>query len=189
MSRLRGGGSAIPPYVSLDNQPDWERAYYARRRTRAVPRRRRERQGAAGKHGPAPERQRPCDWKAGKDLLHAFDTLRRDLDGTGAMEGIDAFQARALEMVASGKVRDAFESDKEPEKVRAHYGEQPLKVINQECNVVKYHEVEHPGRRCSGPPPGRSGRFGGDRLLSTTGTPIAIISPRSASCCPRWTRR
>src|SRR3989442_4980960 len=27
MSRLRAGESAIPPYVSLGNQPDWERAY------------------------------------------------------------------------------------------------------------------------------------------------------------------
>src|SRR5262249_14614460 len=29
VSRLRGGGSAIPPYVSLGNKSDWERAYYA----------------------------------------------------------------------------------------------------------------------------------------------------------------
>src|SRR5207244_4897088 len=29
VSRLRGGGSAMPAYVSLDNRLDWERAYYA----------------------------------------------------------------------------------------------------------------------------------------------------------------
>src|SRR5262245_38822312 len=28
VSRVRGGGSAIPPYVSLNNRTDWERAYY-----------------------------------------------------------------------------------------------------------------------------------------------------------------
>src|SRR5262249_16189742 len=30
--------------------------------------------------------------------------------------------------------------------VRARYGERPYRVINQECNVVRYHEVPHPGR-------------------------------------------
>src|SRR5205823_5688126 len=28
VSRLRGAGSALPPYVSLNNPADWERAYY-----------------------------------------------------------------------------------------------------------------------------------------------------------------
>src|SRR6476660_2089431 len=28
VSRVRGGSSAIPPYVSLNNRMDWERAYY-----------------------------------------------------------------------------------------------------------------------------------------------------------------
>ena len=49
-------------------------------------------------------------------------------------------------MIASGKVRDAFDVGKEPDKVRARYGDQPVKVRNQECNVVKYHEVPHPGQ-------------------------------------------
>src|SRR5262249_9455826 len=61
------------------------------------------------------------------DLLRAFDTLRRDLDGRGTIQGLDAFQARALDLIASGKVRDAFHLDKEPDKVRARYGEGPVK--------------------------------------------------------------
>ena len=32
VSRMRGAGSAIPPYVSLGNQPDWERRVLCRRR-------------------------------------------------------------------------------------------------------------------------------------------------------------
>jgi uncharacterized protein (DUF1501 family) len=79
-------------------------------------------------------------------LLDAFDTLRRDIDRTGAMDALDDFDARALEMIVSGKARAAFDVDKEPESVRARYGERPVKVINQECNVTKHHEVEHPGR-------------------------------------------
>jgi len=34
-----------------------------------------------------------------KDLLSAFDVLRRDLDSKGTIKGIDAFQARALRLV------------------------------------------------------------------------------------------
>jgi len=49
-------------------------------------------------------------------------------------------------MITSGKVRDAFDVTKEPDRVRARYGDQPFRVINQECNVVRYHDVAHPGR-------------------------------------------
>jgi uncharacterized protein (DUF1501 family) len=71
-----------------------------------------------------------------KDLLHAFDTLRRDLDSKGTMHGIDGFQARALHMVASGKVRDAIDLDKEPDKVRARYGHGPVKHGNHPGPVL-----------------------------------------------------
>src|SRR2546430_1209905 len=49
-------------------------------------------------------------------------------------------------MVASGKVRDAFDLEKEPDKVRTRYGDRPFKVVSQECNVINYHQVAHPGR-------------------------------------------
>jgi uncharacterized protein (DUF1501 family) len=62
------------------------------------------------------------------------------------MEGLDAFQATALELVVSSEVRDAFDLTKEPDKARARYGELPFQVLNQECNVVKYYEVAYPGR-------------------------------------------
>ena len=58
------------------------------------------------------------------DLLHALDRMRAQLDAGTA--GIDAFQARALEIVTSGKVRDAFDVDQEPAAVRARYGEGPF---------------------------------------------------------------
>src|SRR5262249_9408484 len=81
-----------------------------------------------------------------KELLHAFDTLRRDLDSKRTIEGLDAFQARALEMVTSGRVRAAFDLNREPDKVRTRYGERPFAVVNQECGVTKHHQVMHPGR-------------------------------------------
>ena len=61
-----------------------------------------------------------------RNLLHSFDAMRRNLDSIGFAAGVDAFQARALEIVASGKVRDAFDIEKEPAKVRARYGEGPF---------------------------------------------------------------
>ena len=60
-----------------------------------------------------------------KGLHNALDTLSRDLDTTGTIKGLDAFQARALEIIASGKVRAAFDVDNEPEQVRARYGTSP----------------------------------------------------------------
>src|SRR5262245_18791126 len=40
-----------------------------------------------------------------KDLLGRFDTVRRDVDSTGTMKGLDAFATRAFDMIASGAVR------------------------------------------------------------------------------------
>src|SRR5262249_6864092 len=135
VSRLRGGGSAIPRYVSLNNRADWERAYYLGLEHEPF------RVGDGNFREPLENLRRCRDVSAlrlddRKDLLRAFDTLRRDLDGKGTMEGIDAFQARALQMVTSGKVRDAFDLDKEPDKVRARYGEGTFAVVNQECGVI-----------------------------------------------------
>src|SRR5262245_45913891 len=145
VSRVRGGSAAIPPYVSLNNRADWERAYYLGIEHEPF------RVGGGNFSEPLDNLRRCRDVSARrlenrKDLLHAFDTLRRDLDTSGALKGLDAFQDRALQMIASGKVRAAFDLDKEPDKVRTRYGDQPFKVVNQECNVINYHQVMHPGQ-------------------------------------------
>lgn len=57
-----------------------------------------------------------------RELLKTFDTLRRDLDQSGGMEGLDAFKTQALEMVAGDRVREAFDLAKEPDRVRDRYG-------------------------------------------------------------------
>jgi hypothetical protein len=145
VSRLRGGTSAIPPYVSLGNKSDWERPYYLGLEHEPF------RIGGDSSREPLENLSR--HWQVNsqrlesrRDLLRTFDTLRRDLDSEGTIQGLDAFQDRALRLIASGTVRDAFDLDKEPDKVRARYGDRPFRVINQECNVVRYHEVAHPGR-------------------------------------------
>jgi hypothetical protein len=73
-----------------------------------------------------------------KQLLHAFDGLRREADGRGQLPGLDAFTARALEMIASPRTRDAFDVSREPERVRVRYGLTPdLPVYNANYLVLK----------------------------------------------------
>jgi hypothetical protein len=56
-----------------------------------------------------------------RDLLTRFDTLRRDIDTSGSMDGIDAYTAQAFDMIASGTVRKALDVSQEPEKVRERF--------------------------------------------------------------------
>src|SRR5207248_6524971 len=49
------------------------------------------------------------------------DSLRRDIDQTGTMKGIDAFTARAFDMVASGTVRRALDLSREEPRTRDRY--------------------------------------------------------------------
>jgi hypothetical protein len=56
-----------------------------------------------------------------KDLLAKFDNVRRDIDASGTMKGLDAFAQRAFDMVASGQVRKALDLTKEEPRVRDRY--------------------------------------------------------------------
>jgi hypothetical protein len=56
-------------------------------------------------------------------LISAFDTVRRDIDHSGAIEGMDAAQRRALDVLTSNKLLEALDISKEPERVRARYGD------------------------------------------------------------------
>ncbi|MBI1313418.1 DUF1501 domain-containing protein [bacterium] len=57
-----------------------------------------------------------------KSLLSLFDRLRRDVDASGELEGNDAFTRRALEMISSNRVRDAFDLSREPPALHERYG-------------------------------------------------------------------
>jgi uncharacterized protein (DUF1501 family) len=54
-----------------------------------------------------------------RELLSAFDGLRRGMDQAEAQ---DAFTAQAMEMMTTNKARDAFDLTREPERVRERYG-------------------------------------------------------------------
>jgi uncharacterized protein (DUF1501 family) len=56
-----------------------------------------------------------------RTLLSRFDKLRRDIDASGAMRGLDAFTGQAFEMVASGAVRKALDLSQEEPRIRDRY--------------------------------------------------------------------
>jgi hypothetical protein len=55
-------------------------------------------------------------------LRQRFDRLQQDIDIADSMGRMDGYARQALEMVVSGKARQAFEIDHEPEKLRDAYG-------------------------------------------------------------------
>jgi hypothetical protein len=57
-----------------------------------------------------------------KQLLASFDGMRRDIDRTGAIEGVDAFQQRAFSMLTSDRLLEALDVAREDSAVRERYG-------------------------------------------------------------------
>jgi len=58
-----------------------------------------------------------------KKLLASFDHFKREIDSGGSIRGADAATERALGVLTSSKLLDALDLSKEPEKVRARYGD------------------------------------------------------------------
>jgi Protein of unknown function (DUF1501) len=58
-----------------------------------------------------------------KQLLTSIDGLRRDIDVSGAMVGMDAFGQRALDVLTSSKLLDALDLTKEDPKLVERYGD------------------------------------------------------------------
>ena len=57
-----------------------------------------------------------------KSLLSSFDQFRREADDTGAMDGLDVYQAQAMEILTSNRLAEAFDLSKEDPKTVARYG-------------------------------------------------------------------
>jgi len=58
-----------------------------------------------------------------KRLLHSVDRLRREVDTTGTMEGMDVFSRRAFGILTSSGLFDALDLSKQDPKVLARYGQ------------------------------------------------------------------
>lgn len=55
-------------------------------------------------------------------LRQGFDKLERSMDATGAFEKADQSTAQAMDLVMTGKARQAFDLSRESEKLRDTYG-------------------------------------------------------------------
>lgn len=73
-----------------------------------------------------------------KKLLSSFDTLRREVDRAGAIEGADRFQQQAFEAVTRG-VAKAFDLSKEDPKTIAKYDTSKLFKLE---DVTKWHDMK-----------------------------------------------
>jgi hypothetical protein len=56
-----------------------------------------------------------------RNLLREFDSVRRDIDATGTMRGLDAFAGQAFDMIASGATRRALDLSREEARSRDRY--------------------------------------------------------------------
>ena len=57
-----------------------------------------------------------------RPLLAQFDRLRRDIDASGAMSGMDSYEQRALNILTSSRLRDALDLSREDPRVVDRYG-------------------------------------------------------------------
>jgi hypothetical protein len=55
-------------------------------------------------------------------LLSGFDRFRRDVDASGLMNGVDAFNNQAFGLLTSSRLIDALDLDREDPKLRERYG-------------------------------------------------------------------
>lgn len=117
ISRMRGHGSAdIPPFVSLRGMSIGNEPGYLGVAHRAFT-----------PDGPGLNNlgltggmtQARTDDR--RSLLSRFDEVRRDVDSSGTMRGMDAFATRAFDMIASGNVRRALDLSREDPRSRDRY--------------------------------------------------------------------
>jgi Protein of unknown function (DUF1501) len=117
MSRLRGTGNAdIPPFVGLygntiGNEPGYLGVAH-RPFTPSGP-------GNANLMLPGGVNTDRVDDRRG--LLNRFDDVRREVDQSGTMRGMDTFTQRAFDMVASGATRRALDLAQEEPRTRDRY--------------------------------------------------------------------
>jgi len=118
MSRMRqGGGNDVPPYVSLRGMSRFgtDPGYLGVAHRPFTP------DGPGFRNLSLPGGVDASRMDDRKTLLTDFDNVRREIDATGTMKGIDSFTSRAFDMIASGTVRKALDLTKEEPRSRDRY--------------------------------------------------------------------
>ena len=116
VSKLRGSGHGVPPFVSLRNMTrGTEPGYLGIAHRPFTP-------SGPGARNLRISRDVSLErLEDRKGLRDAFDGINRDLDTSGTLKGIDSFTSQALDLVVSGKARNALDLSKEEAKSRARY--------------------------------------------------------------------
>jgi hypothetical protein len=125
ISKLRPGESKLPSYVSLEyseGTTSYESPQYLGAAHRAL-----HIAGTEGVRNLSLNRMvTPAKLGDRKGLLDSLDTIRRDADQA---RDLDAYTARALDIITSPKARQAFDLSLESPKVRNQYGLKDDKYI------------------------------------------------------------
>jgi hypothetical protein len=116
VSRLRGNTHAdIPAFVSLRGQtPGCEPGYLGVAHRAFTP----DGPGLSNLALNGITMERSHDRRG---LLNRFDNVRREIDATGTMRGLDTFAERAFDMIASGATRRALDLEREDPRTRDRY--------------------------------------------------------------------
>ena len=73
-----------------------------------------------------------------RSLLHSFDRLRRDIDASGAMEGMDRFEQQAFDLILGERSSRAFDLSRENSRTVSRYGDglaQQLLIARRLCEA------------------------------------------------------
>jgi hypothetical protein len=117
VSKIRGGNNAaVPPFVSLRGMSTGTEPGYL-----GVAHRPFTPNGPGLQNLRMPNGVDATRLDERKSLLEGFDDVRREIDSSGTMAGLDSFTTRAFDMVSSGTVRKALDLSKEDAKVCERY--------------------------------------------------------------------
>src|SRR5207237_8805827 len=63
------------------------------------------------------KRERAEQTRGRKELLGAFDGLKRDVERSGVLDAMDRYQQDAMNMILGGRTREAFDLDMEDPRI------------------------------------------------------------------------
>lgn len=128
ISKFKKTDGKLPSYVSLDYNTGT--AAYESPRYLGAAHRPLQLAGSAGVRNLSLLRQiKPGRLDDRKKLASAFDGFRREMDTQRESQDMDAYTARALDIITSRKAREAFDLSREPDRVRQRYGNKGDKYI------------------------------------------------------------
>ncbi|MSR54428.1 MAG: DUF1501 domain-containing protein [Gemmataceae bacterium] len=128
VSKFRGHDSKLPSYVSLDygerttsyESPQYLGASHAPLQISGT-------SGVRNMSLPYNIPRTRFDDRRG--LLNSFDSFHRDVDRQRESQNMDAFSAKAMDIITSPRAREAFDLSRESDKTLARYGHKSDKYI------------------------------------------------------------